>query len=409
MNKRYILSLIAVIVLFLIAYLAVEAVPGSKWLFGIVIPYAALIVFVAGFIQRLLSWSRSAVPFAIATTGGQQKSLSWIKPAAIDSPSSKGAVFVRMLLEIVTFRSLFRNTRMKLKEGKVSYQLEIFLWVGALAFHYAFFTVLFRHLRFFTNPTPFPVQLVENIDGFFRIEIMQDFLQLGVPGVYLSGLLLLASVTYLFLRRIFIRNVNYISLASDYFPLFLIFGIAFTGILMRYVLKTDVTAAKELSMGLVTFRWSIPDNVSSIFFVHLFFTSILLAYFPFSKLMHLGGIFFSPTRNTRADTRAVRHVNPWNYPVNVHTYEEYEDDFRDKMIEAGLPVEKMPGPPEAAAVEESEPAAEPEEPAAAAEEPAAAPEEPAAAPEEPAAAAEEPAEAPEKPATDPAAESAKKE
>jgi hypothetical protein len=33
-------------------------------------------------------------------------------------------------------------------------------------------------------------------------------------------------------------------------------------------------------------------------------------------------------------------VNPWNYPVNVHTYEEYEDDFREKMIEAGLPVDK---------------------------------------------------------------------
>jgi hypothetical protein len=50
----------------------------------------------------------------------------------------------------------------------------------------------------------------------------------------------------------------------------------------------------------------------------------------------------SPTRNTRADTRVTRHVNPWNYPVEVHTYDEYEDDFRDKMIEAGLPVEKQP-------------------------------------------------------------------
>jgi hypothetical protein len=43
-----------------------------------------------------------------------------------------------------------------------------------------------------------------------------------------------------------------------------------------------------------------------------------------------------------ADTRMNRHVNPWNYPVEVHTYSEYEDDFREKMVEAGLPVEKMP-------------------------------------------------------------------
>jgi nitrate reductase gamma subunit len=67
---------------------------------------------------------------------------------------------------------------------------------------------------------------------------------------------------------------------------------------------------------------------------------VLFAYFPFSKLMHLGGVFLSPTRNLPNDSREARHINPWNYPVKVHTYEAYEDDFREKMIEAGLPVEK---------------------------------------------------------------------
>jgi nitrate reductase gamma subunit len=176
---------------------------------------------------------------------------------------------------------------------------------------------------------------------------MADTIQFGVPGVYLSGLVLLAAVTYLLIRRLFIPGVKYISLASDYFPLFLIIGIAFTGILMRYFLKIDVTGAKELTIGLVTFHPTIPDNLGNIFFVHMFFVSILLAYFPFSKLMHLGGIFMSPTRNMRADTRVRRHVNPWNYPVEVHTYDEYEDDFRDKMIEAGLPIEKEPAEPAA--------------------------------------------------------------
>ncbi len=341
MNARYMLSLIAVIVLFLIAWAGTAI--GLQVVFGIIIPYLALLTFLVGFVYKIVDWSRSAVPFRIPTTGGQQKSLPWIKHSQLDCPFTKWQVVARMALEILAFRSLFRNTRMRLKEGsRISYQLEIFLWVGALAFHYAFLAVLVRHLRFFTEPVPFLVTLVENVDSFFRIEVLYPNFYFGLPGVFLSGLVLLAAVTYLVARRLFIRPVRYISLASDYFPLFLIFGIALTGILMRYFIKVDITAAKELTMGLVTLRPTIPEGVGTVFYVHLFFVSVLLAYFPFSKLMHLGGIFLSPTRNLTTDTRAKRHVNPWNYPVPVHTYQEYEDEFREKMIEVGLPVDKMP-------------------------------------------------------------------
>jgi nitrate reductase gamma subunit len=360
MNLRYIIPLIAVIVLFLIAYLGAQ-VSGLQYVFGVVIPYLALITFVLGFAYRVIGWSRSAVPFKIPTTGGQQKSLPWVEHSKFDCPVNTWQVVVRMALEILTFRSLFRNTRMKLKEGgRISYQLELFLWAGALAFHYAFLVVLIRHLRFFIEPVPFVVQLVENVDSFFRMEIIYPVFKFGLPGVFISGFLLLAAVSYLFLRRLFVRQVKYISIASDYFPLFLIFGIAFSGIFMRYVTKVDVTAVKELTMGLITFQPTIPAGVDAVFFVHIFFVSVLLAYFPFSKLMHLGGVFLSPTRNMTTDTRARRHINPWNYPVPVHTYDEYEDEFREKMVEVGIAVEKMPEPaPAEAPASDSEP--EPEE------------------------------------------------
>ena len=354
MNLKYIIPLLAVIILFLVAYLGAQ-VAGLQYLFGVVVPYMAIITFVLGFAYRVINWSRTPVPFSIPTTGGQQKSLPWIAHSKFDSPVAGWQVVVRMALEILTFRSLFRNTRMKLTEGgRLFYQLEIFLWVGALAFHYAFLVVLIRHLRFFTEPVPFFVQLTENIDSFFRVEIIYPAIKFGIPGVYISGFVLLAAVSYLFLRRLFVRQVKYISIASDYFPLFLIFGIALSGILMRYFTKIDVTAAKQLTLGLVTFRPTIPEGVGAVFFVHVFLVSILIAYFPFSKLMHLGGIFLSPTRNMATDTRARRHVNPWNYPVPVHTYEEYEDEFREKMIEAGLPVEKMPEPAASASEPEQE-------------------------------------------------------
>jgi nitrate reductase gamma subunit len=56
--------------------------------------------------------------------------------------------------------------------------------------------------------------------------------------------------------------------------------------------------------------------------------------------MHMGGVFLSPTRNLVNNNRARRHINPWNYPVKVHTYQEYEDEFRDVMKAADMPLEK---------------------------------------------------------------------
>jgi nitrate reductase gamma subunit len=170
--------------------------------------------------------------------------------------------------------------------------------------------------------------------------MLDGFFQVGAPVLYITDLIFLGAVTFLFLRRVIIPQVRYISLASDYFPLFLIFGIGLSGVLMRYFFKTDIVGVKELTMGLMTFNPVIPQGIDIIFYIHLFLVSILLLYFPMSKLMHMAGVFLSPTRNLANNNRAVRHVNPWDYPVKVHTYDEYEDDFREVMKESGLPVEK---------------------------------------------------------------------
>lgn len=337
MNANYMYSLIAVIILLLLAYVGVAGL-HLQVLFGVVIPYAAIAIFIGGFIYKLVDWAKSPVPFPITTTAGQQASLPMVSPALIDNPQNKTGVAIRMLLDIFLFRSLFRNTRFEVRDtDKFSYEMEKWLWLFALVFHYAFLVVVVRHLRFFTEPVLLPVQWLEKLDSFFQV---------GLPVLYLSGVALLAATVYLFLRRVFIPQMRYISLPADYFPLFLIMGIAGSGLLMRYFAKIDIVSAKELTMGLVTLRPTIPEGIGAIFYVHLFLVCVLLAYFPFSKLMHLGGIFFSPTRNMPGNNREVRHVNPWNYPVKIHTYEAYEDDFREKMIEAGLPVEKMQEPKE---------------------------------------------------------------
>ena len=334
MNGKYLYPFLAVCLLALIAWVGSD-VFGLGLLFGVILPYAAVVIFLVGFALRMLDWARSTVPFRIPTTAGQAKTLPWLPQNKIDSPFTTWGVVVRMFLEVVTFRSLFRNTKMKVNpDGRIGYDLEVFLWAAALAFHYTFLVVLLRHARFFLDPLPLPFEILEKID---------TFIQIGQPTISMSSFVLLAAVLYLFIRRLYIGNVRYISLGSDYFPLFLIIGIVLTGILMRYFTKVDIYTAKQITYGLVTFQLPALEKmqaVGGIFYIHLFFVSVLLAYFPWSKLMHMGGIFLSPTRNMANNSRAVRHVNPWNYPVNVHTYEEYEDDFREKMIEAGLPVDK---------------------------------------------------------------------
>ncbi|HPB16000.1 MAG TPA: respiratory nitrate reductase subunit gamma, partial [Smithellaceae bacterium] len=184
---------------------------------------------------------------------------------------------------------------------------------------------------FFTEPV---VPLATGLSA------LDGFLEIGVPALYISDVTLLAGLVFLFLRRVVLPQVRYISLFSDYFALLLIAAIAATGLLMRHFFPVDLNAVKTLAMGWVSFAPSAPADASILFYLHLCFVFVLIAWLPWSKLSHMAGIFLSPTRNQINNSRSRRHVNPWNAPVKVHTYAEYEDEFRDKMKAAGLPVEK---------------------------------------------------------------------
>ena len=326
-----IFSLLAVIVLGGIGWLVA---PQAPYFFGVLLPLAAAAVFLVGFVWRVRNWGKSPVPFRIPTTGGQQRSLDWIKPSRLDSPFTKAGTVGRMILEVLTFRSLFRNTKAELKDGpRLVYWSSKWLWLFALLFHYCFLVIFVRHFRFFTEPVPFGIGFLESLDG---------LMQIGVPRFYMTDAIIVAALLFLLLRRLYDYKLRYISLPGDYFPLFMLLGLVGSGICMRYLSKTDIASIKAFTMGLVTLSPVSPEGLAPIFFLHLFFVTALLAYFPFSKLMHMGGVFLSPTRNLPNNSRAVHHENPWNPPKKYHTYAEYEDDFRDLMDEAGLPLEITP-------------------------------------------------------------------
>lgn len=325
---QMLISMIAVLVVAGLGLLLGQ-VAGLRGVLGIAVPYVAGAIFLVGVCWRVLQWTAVPVPFRIPTTCGQQKSLSWLPHAKIENPAGTLGAVARMALEILLFRSLFRNNQAQMDGQRLVIGENKYLWLGALAFHWSLAVVLMRHLRLLLEPVPGCVLLLQKIDGFFQV---------GAPEWYLSDVLLVVALGYLLWRRLREPAVRYISLFTDYFALCLLLGVALTGIVMRYVTKTDTAAVKQLALGLATFSPAVPANVEGVFFAHLLLVSLLAAYFPFSKLMHMGGAFLSPTRNLANTSRGKRHINPWNYPVKTHTYAEWEEEYRDKIVAAGLPL-----------------------------------------------------------------------
>lgn len=298
----------------------------------VAVPYAGLAIFLFGFCYRVALWAWSPVPFRIPTTCGQQNSLPWIKPARIENPGTAMGTILRMALEILLFRSLFRNSRASLHSGNFTYGESKALWLGALAFHWSLLVIVLRHLRIMVQPVPTFVTALADCDSFFQI---------GSPALYLSDIFVTCALLYLLVRRFRDPLVRYLSQFADYFALFLLLGIASTGMLLRYISRIDLVNVKRFALSLATFHPILPDGLSVIFLIHLMLVCTLAIYFPFGKLMHMGGVFLSPTRNLANNNRNKRHINPWNQPVKTHTYAEWEDEFRDKMKAAEIPLDEV--------------------------------------------------------------------
>jgi nitrate reductase gamma subunit len=230
------------------------------------VAYAVAAIFVAGVATRIFVWAAAPVPLKIPTT-----------PA----PKTYQGVTFRVLSEVLVFNSLFRADKL--------------LWVGAWAFHIGLVLIILRHLRYFLYPVPGWVMTMQT------------------PGVW-TGYLFLLPILYLLARRLTLRPVIYVSTFTDYFVLALLGGIVGSGVIMRYAARVSMVEVKAFILGLLTLNPVSPPT-SSFFLAHILLVSLLIAYFPFSKLMHAGGVFFSPTRSSRNNSRRVRHINPWDSKV----------------------------------------------------------------------------------------------
>ena len=320
----------AAVLTLVLAGASAGAIPGGTTAITVVLPYVAFLTLVAGVAWRVWQWAASPVPYRIPTTGGQQRSLPWIRTAPIDNPDTGVMAAVRVAIEALTFRSLLRNSRAHVQSDRLEFSEARLLWLASLVLHWSLLVIMLRHLRFVLQPTPFFVPPLDALDGFLRI---------GSPPLLITDVFLVAALLYLLGRRLADPLLRYMSLLTDYFALLLLLGIALSGMAMRYVAPVNLVSVKEFALALAAFHPVVPAAPSALFLVHLLLVSTLAIYLPFSKLVHFGGVFLSPTRNLANNSRRVRHVNPWNRPVPTHTYADWEAEYADKMKLAGLPVD----------------------------------------------------------------------
>jgi nitrate reductase gamma subunit len=224
--------------------------------------YFAAAVFVVGLAYRIRLYARTPAPLKIPTT-----------PA----PVTQTGVVARMAKEVVFFESLFKASK--------------WTWLFGWIFHFAMLLVLLRHLRYFTEPV------------WFWVTWVQPF------GLY-AGFAMVAGLVGLWVRRLAVDRVRYISAPSDHLMLLLLIGIAGTGLMMKYVAHTDILSLKAFVLGLMYFDWQ-PIPADPVLLVHLSLVLALMLIFPFSKLLHAPGLFFSPGRNQVDNPREKRHLAPW--------------------------------------------------------------------------------------------------
>jgi hypothetical protein len=79
---------------------------------------------------------------------------------------------------------------------------------------------------------------------------------------------------------------------------------------MTFVGHTEIVAVKAFFLGLILFDWQ-PLPAHPALYLHLALVAVLLVVFPFSKLLHAPGVFFSPGRNQSDNPREARHLAPW--------------------------------------------------------------------------------------------------
>lgn len=154
-------------------------------------------------------------------------------------------VFALIAADLFLFRRLFLSNKL--------------LWIGSWMFHLAFAFVLIKHLRFFLDPVP------------SIIIVMQ-------PIGTVAGYVLPVSLVYLFSLKMIRERQRYLS-RLNIFVISLIFLISTSGLALKFVARPDLVQIKAFMIGVLKFS-SEPVPESSLFLFHFIMVLFLVPYLP---------------------------------------------------------------------------------------------------------------------------------
>jgi len=240
-----------------------------SWLLPILLYFSAA-VFLTGMGWRLYNWLRAPVPLKIVLTPG---------------PATSAGVARRLVGEALLFRSLFGADR-----G---------LWGAAWLFHISLGLLALGHFGGLVAPEFASATLGLTEAQFHRLAQVTG-------GVF--GIVAVVPLLYLLRRRLTSERLRYFSTWSDYFTLGLLLLVMATGNQMRFLAGLDLAQARQFVAGLIAFH-PVPPPAQTAFVAHLLLVCALLIYIPFSKLVHLGGLVFSPTLNQKNNPREERYAS----------------------------------------------------------------------------------------------------
>ncbi|MCG0277719.1 MAG: respiratory nitrate reductase subunit gamma [Thermanaeromonas sp.] len=211
---------------------------GIGYVIGVVLPYAAVGVCLAGSLYKISFWARAP------------KHLHW---ELFPYPRTTAGKLEEMVVEVLTLRSLYTYNRR--------------LWLPSLLMHWGIYLL-----------------------ALWLLVLVTGLLSAGFAGMLgtLGGILAGAGSLWLIFRRTG-GDLRQLSSPVEYLNLLLIFLLSFGGLITGFLGST--AEVREYLLGILTFSPRVPTN--PLFLWEILLGELFLIYLPFGRMFHFAAKYFS--------------------------------------------------------------------------------------------------------------------